>query len=257
MSDAWIVDAVRTPMGRHGGQLAPVRPDDLAAHVLASVIGRSAASPDAIDDIYFGCTNGVGEDSRNVARMAVLLAGLPHSVPGATINRLCGSGMEAVIVAARALRGAEGDLLVAGGVESMTRAPWAVAKPDRPWPVRGGELVDTTIGWRFVNPRMKDFASTASMGETAENVASHYRVSRAEQDKFALRSHSRAVAAQRAGNFDREIVAVDVPQTRSAAVRVGEDEGPRRGLDDRAADAAATGLSGGRLGDSGELLAAQ
>lgn len=222
----WIVDALRTPVGRHRGALAAVRPDDLAATVIGAVVERSGLDPSGIDDVYLGCTNGVGEDSRNVARMAVLLAGLPDSVPGATVNRLCGSGMEAVAAAARAIRCGEGEVLVAGGVESMSRAPWAMLKPDLGQPWGDATLADTTIGWRFVNPAMPERA-TASMGETAENVAERYDVGREEQDAFALESHRRAIAAQTAGRFDDELISVSVPVRKGEPVVVSADEGPR------------------------------
>ncbi|HET6505346.1 MAG TPA: acetyl-CoA C-acyltransferase [Baekduia sp.] len=226
MTSSWIVDALRTPVGRHRGALSGVRPDDLAAQVVAAIVARTGADPSAIDDVYLGCTNGVGEDNRNVARMAVLLAGLPESVPGATVNRLCGSGMEAVIAASRAIRSGEGRLLIAGGVESMSRAPWALRKPDQALPRGDAELADTAIGWRFVNPRMPARA-TASMGETAENVAELHEVSRADQDAFALRSHQRALAAQRAGRLDDELVSVEAPRGRHETATVDADESPR------------------------------
>jgi 3-oxoadipyl-CoA thiolase len=227
MTDAWIVDALRTPIGRHGGVLSGVRPDDLAARVIAALVERAGVPPDLVDDVYLGCTNGVGEDSRNVARMASLLAGLPHSVPGVTVNRLCASGLDAVIGAGRAARCDEGDVLIAGGVESMSRAPWAMLKPDRVRPLGAVELADTAIGWRFVNPRMPEVASVASMGETAENVAVAHGVSREDQDAFALASHRRAVAAHAAGRFADELIGVDVAQRRGDPVRVEVDEGPR------------------------------
>jgi 3-oxoadipyl-CoA thiolase len=225
--DAWIIDAVRTPIGRYGGVLAGVRPDDLAARAIGAVLERTGAPPEAIDDVQLGCTNGAGEDNRNVARMAALLAGLPHSVPGATVNRLCASGLEAVSSAARAVRAGEGDLLLAGGVESMSRAPYVMLKPERGLPRGDVQLVDSTIGWRFVNPRMPEFASTESMGETAENVAERHGITRADQDAFALESHRRAVAARDAGRLADELIAVDVAQRRGPAVRVDADEGPR------------------------------
>jgi 3-oxoadipyl-CoA thiolase len=225
--DAWIIDAVRTPIGRYGGVLAGVRPDDLAARAIGAVLERTGAPPEAIDDVQLGCTNGAGEDNRNVARMAALLAGLPHSVPGATVNRLCASGLEAVSSAARAVRDGEGDLLLAGGVESMSRAPYVMLKPERGLPRGDVQLVDSTIGWRFVNPRMPEFASTESMGETAENVAERHGITRADQDAFALESHRRAVAARDAGRLADELIAVDVAQRRGPAVRVDADEGPR------------------------------
>jgi 3-oxoadipyl-CoA thiolase len=227
MTDAWIVDALRTPIGRHGGVLSGVRPDDLAARVIAALVERAGVPPDLVDDVYLGCTNGVGEDSRNVARMASLLAGLPHSVPGVTVNRLCASGLDAVIGAGRAARCDEGDVLIAGGVESMSRAPWAMLKPDRVRPLGAVELADTAIGWRFVNPRMPEVASVASMGETAENVAVAHGVSREDQDAFALASHRRAVAAHAAGRFADELIGVDVAHRRGDPVRVEVDEGPR------------------------------
>jgi 3-oxoadipyl-CoA thiolase len=227
MTDAWIVDALRTPIGRHGGVLSGVRPDDLAARVIAALVERAGVPPDLVDDVYLGCTNGVGEDSRNVARMASLLAGLPHSVPGVTVNRLCASGLDAVIGAGRAARCDEGDVLIAGGVESMSRAPWAMLKPDRVRPLGAVELADTAIGWRFVNPRMPEVASVASMGETAENVAVAHGVSREDQDAFALASHRRAVAAHAAGRFADELIGVDVAKRRGDPVRVEVDEGPR------------------------------
>ncbi|MBS1869693.1 MAG: acetyl-CoA C-acyltransferase [Actinobacteria bacterium] len=227
MADAWILDALRTPIGRHRGALSPVRPDDLAAHVVARVVERAGVEPSAIDDVYLGCTNGVGEDNRNVARMAALLAGLGHEVPGATINRLCASGMEAVAAAARAIRCGEGELLVAGGVESMSRAPWAMLKPESGLPWGDAQMADTTIGWRFVNPRMPSVAATDSMGETAENVARDHAVAREDQDAFALESHRRALAAREAGRFADELVPVEVPRRRAEPLVVDEDEGPR------------------------------
>src|SRR5437588_6649062 len=187
--DAVIIDAVRTPIGGYGGGLSTVRPDDLAARVIEAVVERNGLPPDAVDDVVFGCTNGAGEDNRNVARMAALLSGLPVEVPGVTVNRLCASGLEAVSQAARQIMLGDGDLVLAGGVESMTRAPLAMSKPDRSFPRGEGRLYDTTIGWRFVNPRMAELYSTEGMGETAENVAQRYAVGRAAQDEFALESH--------------------------------------------------------------------
>ena len=227
MSDAWIVDALRTPIGRYAGDLATVRPDDLAARVIEAAVERNQIDGSAIEDVYFGCTNGAGEDNRNVARMGALLAGLPVEVPGVTVNRLCASGLEAVAQAARSIKTGDGDVLLAGGVESMTRSPFVMLKPDRAFPRNARELVDTTIGWRFVNPRMEENHSTESMGETAENVAEKYGVSREDQDAFALESHKRAIAAREAGRFDEEIVTVDAPQPKGAPVTVHSDEGPR------------------------------
>jgi 3-oxoadipyl-CoA thiolase len=227
MEDALILDAVRTPIGRYGGVLSTVRPDDLAARAIEAAVERTGLPVEQVDDVVFGCTNGAGEDNRNVARMALLLAGLPVEVPGATVNRLCASGLEAVAQAARAIRGGEGDLLLAGGVESMSRSPFVMLKPERSLPRGTMELVDTTIGWRFVNPRMAERYSTEGMGETAENVAERYGVSREDQDAFALESHRRAVEAAESGRFDDEVATVDVPQPKGAPVTVHSDEGPR------------------------------
>jgi 3-oxoadipyl-CoA thiolase len=227
MPQALIIDAVRTPIGRFGGALSPVRPDDLAARAIEAAVERSGLPVDEIDDVVFGCTNGAGEDNRNVARMGLLLAGLPVEVPGVTVNRLCASGLEAVNHAARAVMVGEGDLMLAGGVESMSRAPWAMLKPERGFPRGAPEVADTVLGWRFVNPRMAERYSTESMGETAENVAERHGVSREDQDDFALESHRRAVAAQEAGRFDDELVTVAAPQPKGEPVVVHSDEGPR------------------------------
>jgi 3-oxoadipyl-CoA thiolase len=227
MPEAVILDALRTPIGRYAGVLAPVRPDDLAARVLAAAVERNGLDPDTLDEVYMGCTNQAGEDNRNVARMASLVAGLPQEVPAVTVNRLCASGLEAVVQAARQIRLGEADLVLAGGVESMSRAPLVMLKPERGFPRGNGELVDTTIGWRFVNPRLAASYSTESMGETAENVAERYGVSREDQDGFALESHRRAVAAADAGRFDDELVTVDVPQPKGDPVTIHADEGPR------------------------------
>ena len=225
--NAVIVDALRTPIGRYGGVLSTVRPDDLAAHVIGAAVERNSLPTDSIDDVFFGCTNQAGEDNRNVARMGLLLAGLPVEVPGCTVNRLCASGLEAVNQAARAVVAGEGELLLGGGVESMSRAPLVMAKPERGFP-RGAPLVeDSTLGWRFVNPRMAERYSTESMGETAENVAERYGVSREDQDAFALESHRRAAAAFEEGRFDEEIVPVPVPQRKGEPVVVHSDEGVR------------------------------
>ena len=226
-SSAFVVDAVRTPMGKLGGALAPVRPDDLAARVIAALVERNSVPVHDIDDVYWGAANQSGEDNRNVARMAGLLAGLPHAVPGATVNRLCGSGLEAVNCAFRAVVCGEGSLLVAGGSESMTRAPFVLAKAERPFD-RRVEMYDTSLGWRFVNPRLKERYGTESMGETGENVAEDYGISREDQDAFALESHKRAVAAIEEGRFKDEIVPVEAPRRRGDALVVDEDEPPRR-----------------------------
>ena len=227
MPAAVIIDALRTPIGRYGGALANVRPDDLAARVVEQAVARQGLEPAAVEDVYMGCTNAAGEDNRDVARMAALLAGLPVEVPGVTVNRLCASGLEAVNQAARAISVGDAGLLLAGGVESMSRSPLVALKPERSFPRGNIELVDTTIGWRFVNPRMQESYSTESMGETAENVAERYGIAREDQDAFALESHRRAVAAAEAGRFDEEIVTVDTPQPKGEPVTVHADEGPR------------------------------
>jgi 3-oxoadipyl-CoA thiolase len=227
MPGAVIIDALRTPIGRYGGSLATVRPDDLAARVVEQAVARRGLDPAIVEDVYMGCTNAAGEDNRDVARMAALLAGLPVEVPGVTVNRLCASGLEAVNQAGRAIALGDADLLLAGGVESMSRSPLVALKPERSFPRGNVELVDTTIGWRFVNPRMAERYSTESMGESAENVAERYGVSREDQDAFALESHRRAVAAAEAGRFDEEIVTVDAPQPKGDPVTVHQDEGPR------------------------------
>jgi 3-oxoadipyl-CoA thiolase len=227
VTDAYVLDAVRTPIGRYGGALANSRPDDLAAHVVRAAIERNELPDEGIEEVFMGCTNQAGEDNRNVARMASLLAGLPVEVPGVTVNRLCASGLEAVSQGARQVMLGDGDLVLAGGVESMTRAPLAMAKPDRSFPRGEGRLYDTTIGWRFVNPRMAELYSTEGMGETAENVAARYGIAREAQDEFALASHQRAIAASESGKFDEEIVPVPVPQPKGEPVTVHADEQPR------------------------------
>jgi acetyl-CoA acyltransferase len=224
MRDAYIVDGVRTPIGSFGGALCEVRPDDLAAHVIAKLLERHPQiDRTEITDVVLGCANQAGEDNRNVARMAGLLAGLPASVPGETVNRLCASGMSAVVTAARAVKLGDGDLYVAGGVESMTRAPYVISKSAQPY-ARDVQLFDTSIGWRFVNPRMRERFGVDSMGETAENVAEQFNVTRQEQDVFACRSQTKAAAAQARGRFRREIVAVQVPQRRGDPKVVEADE---------------------------------
>jgi 3-oxoadipyl-CoA thiolase len=225
--EALILDGVRTPIGRYGGVLASVRPDDLAARAIAAVVERTGIDAAEIDDVYLGNANGAGEENRNVARMAALLAGLPVKTPGATVNRLCASGLEAFNQAARAIRSGEGDLFLAGGVESMSRAPFVMLKPEHGFERGARELADTTLGWRFVNPEMAERYSTEAMGETAENVAARYHVSREDQDAYAAESHRRAVAAAEAGRFDDEIVTVEVPQRKGDPLSVAEDEGPR------------------------------
>jgi 3-oxoadipyl-CoA thiolase len=223
MAEAWIIDAVRTPIGKVGGQLAGVRPDDLAGLVLKAVLARRGLPATEVEDVVMGCANQGGEDCRNVARMGVLLAGYPDSIPAATVNRLCGSGLEAVIQAARAIAAGDGHVFVAGGVESMSRAPWAMARPEKPYPRGNPTLYDTSLGWRFTNPRMEKLGHTDSLGQTAENLAVEYRIDRAAQDRFALASHRKAIAAQDAKAFADEIVPVEV---KGGAVLA--DECPRR-----------------------------
>ena len=229
MPDALIVEAVRTPMGRYRGALAGVRPDDLGAHVIAAAVERTGLDPADVADVYWGAANQAGEDNRDAARMCSLLAGLPVEVPGVTVNRLCASGLEAVNQASRALRLGEADLYLAGGGESMSRAPWVVPKPETTLPRGSQTMHDTALGWRLINPRMAERYSTESMGETAENVAERHGISRSDQDTFALRSHQRAVAAAAEGRFDDEIVAIDAPRPggRGEPVTVATDEGPR------------------------------
>ncbi|HEX2049951.1 MAG TPA: 3-oxoadipyl-CoA thiolase [Actinomycetota bacterium] len=226
MTEVFVVDAVRTPMGRFGGALASVRPDDLAARVIAELVRRNSVPVADVADVLWGAANQAGEDNRNVARMAALLAGLPVEVPGATVNRLCGSGLEAVNCAYREIVAGEGDVVIAGGSESMTRAPFVMAKAETAFD-RRAEVFDTSIGWRFVNPRMRERFGTDSMGQTAENVARDYGVTRAEQDEFALESHRRAVAARDEGRFKDEIVAVEVPRRKGDPIVVDADEPPR------------------------------
>jgi 3-oxoadipyl-CoA thiolase len=225
--EAWIVSAVRTPVGRYGGALARVRPDDLAATVIKAAVDRSGVKPDRLDDVIMGCSNQAGEDNRNVARMAALLAGLPVEVPGQTVNRLCGSGLQAINSAAHAIMVGDGEAFVAGGVESMSRAPYVMAKPEVGFERGNREMYDSTLGWRFVNPRLAAMHQPYSMGETGENVAERCRVSREEQDEFALRSHRRAVAAIEEGRFQNQIVPVMVPQPKGDPVRIDRDEHPR------------------------------
>ena len=244
VKEAVIVGAVRTPLGKQGGVLSPVRPDDLAALVLETLMERTGVPPEEIEDVYMGCANGAGEDNRNVARMALLLAGFPQEVGGTTINRLCGSGLDAVANAARAIMLGEAHAYVGAGVESMSRAPWAVPKPSRPYPIGSMKMYDTTLGWRFVNPKMEEMGHTDSLGQTAENLAEEryevtseeeqpdglareYDISREKQDRFALRSHQKAVEATDEKRMREEIVPVPV-KTRKSEELVEADEGPRR-----------------------------
>jgi acetyl-CoA acyltransferase len=227
VTEAYICDYVRTPIGRFGGSLSSVRADDLGAVPLMALMERNASVDwAAIDDVVFGCANQAGEDNRNVARMSLLLAGLPKEVPGSTVNRLCGSGMDALIIAARAIKSGEAELMIAGGVESMSRAPFVMPKADTAFS-RNAEIYDTTIGWRFVNPLMKKMYGVDSMPETGDNVAIDYKISREDQDAFAVRSQAKAAAAQANGRLAKEIVSVSVPQRKGDPVVVDTDEHPR------------------------------
>ena len=227
LREAWIVDAVRTPIGRYGGALAGVRPDDLAALVLRALVDRTGVDPAAVEDVILGCANQAGEDNRNVARMALLLAGYPVDVGGLTVNRLCGSGLQAVNSAAHAIAVGDGDVFVAGGVESMSRAPLVMLKPEAAFERGTRELVDSTLGWRFVNPKLDAAHPAISLGETAECVADDWHVTRERQDAFAAESQRRAVAAIEGGRFDGQLVPVPVPQRRGDPVLVARDEHPR------------------------------
>jgi acetyl-CoA C-acetyltransferase/3-oxo-5,6-didehydrosuberyl-CoA/3-oxoadipyl-CoA thiolase len=227
MKEAVIVAAVRTPMGRHGGILKDVRTDDLGAYIIAKLIDKTAINKDEIEDVYFGCTNQAGEDSRNVARNASLLAGLPYTIPGATVNRLCGSGLEAINQAGRAIQTDHGDLFVAGGVESMTRGPWVMAKPANVFQRGDVTLYDSSLGWRFPNRRMGELYSLINNGETAENVAEKYQIGRQEQDEFALGSHLKAVKAHQEGRLKDEMVPFEMPQRKGSPLVCDKDEGPR------------------------------
>ncbi len=222
-----IIDAVRTPIGRYGGALASIRPDDMAALVIAEVVKRTGVDPALIEEVYFGDANQAGEDNRNVARMAALLAGLPDSVAACTLNRLCSSGLDAINIAARMIESGAGDVMIAGGVESMSRAPFVFGKHENAWDRTAPEVFDTTIGWRFTNPKLAKMHHPFSMGETAENVARKYEISREDQDCFALRSQEKWAAAQAAGRWDDEIVPVEIPQRKGPAVIVNVDEHPR------------------------------
>jgi 3-oxoadipyl-CoA thiolase len=227
LREAWIVEAVRTPIGRYGGALAGVRPDDLAAAVLRAVVDRAGIDPARVEDVILGCANQAGEDNRDVARMAVLLAGFPVEVGGLTVNRLCGSGLQAINSAAHAIAVGDGDVFIGGGVESMTRAPYVMAKAEGPWDRGPRELQDTTLGWRFINPRLAERYYPYSMGETAENVAERWGIDRERQDAFALESHRRAVAAIEDGRFAGQIVPVEVTGRKGEVTVVDRDEHPR------------------------------
>jgi acetyl-CoA acyltransferase len=227
MNEAYLCAGVRTPVGRYGGALSGVRPDDLLAHALKSLLARVPGLPaGAVEDVFAGCANQSGEDNRNVARMGLLLAGLPQDVPGTTINRLCGSGLDALGTAARAIRAGEMDVAIAAGVESMSRAPFVMGKATEPF-ARNAELQDTTLGWRFINPKMKAMYGVDAMGETAENLAAEHQIARADQDAFALRSQMRAARAIREGRLAKEIVAVEIADRKGAVTIVDRDEHPR------------------------------
>jgi acetyl-CoA acyltransferase len=229
MAEAFICDYIRTPIGRFGGSLSSVRADDLGAIPLKALVERNGSVDwQAVDDVIFGCANQAGEDNRNVARMALLLAGLPKEIPGSTVNRLCGSGMDALTIAARAIKAGETELMIVGGVESMSRAPFVMPKADTAFS-RNAEIYDTTIGWRFINPLMKKQYGVDAMPETGENVAEDYKVSRADQDAFAVRSQAKAVAAQENGRLAKEITPVTIPQRKGDPIVVDKDEHPRAG----------------------------
>ena len=227
MRDVVVVSAVRTPIGRIRGALSGVRPDDLAARVVAEALRRVRLEGDQVDEVVLGCANQAGEDNRNVARMATLLAGLPHAVPALTVNRLCASGLSAVNVAARTIACGDAEIMVAGGVESMSRAPWVMPKADGPFPSGNVTVYDSALGWRFPNPALEKLFPLEAMGETAENLVERYGLSREAQDAFALLSHQRALAAQSSGAFDDELCAVEIPQKKGPALVVSRDEGPR------------------------------
>ena len=224
MKDAYIADGIRTPIGNFRGALSAMRADDLAAYVMRKLVERNPSIPDSvIDDVIFGCANQAGEDNRNVARMALLLAGIPISVPGETVNRLCASGMSAVINAARAIRAGDGDVFLAGGVEHMTRGPWVISKTSQAFG-QDAQMHDSSFGWRFINPMMQELYGTDAMGMTAENLAEMYNISREDQDAFAYRSHMKAAAAQHSGRLAEEIVAVEIPQKKGEPTIVSKDE---------------------------------
>ncbi|WP_337871412.1 3-oxoadipyl-CoA thiolase [Meiothermus sp.] len=225
--EAYILDAVRTPVGKHGGALSSVRPDDLGAIPLKALLERTGIPGSDVEDVYMGCANQAGEDNRNVARMSLLLAGLPLSVGGSTVNRLCGSGLDAVASAARAIWSGEGQVYLGGGVESMSRAPWVMPKSEKGFATGNVTLYDTTLGWRLVNPRMKELYGTEAMGETAENLAEQYKISREAQDLFALHSHQKAIRAQQSGAYASQMVPVEVKDRKGNTILVQTDEGPR------------------------------
>ena len=221
--DTFIIDAIRTPIGKFGGSLAPIRTDDLAAHVIRQLISRQVFEPKMIDDVIMGCANQAGEDNRNVARMALLLAGIPFTVPGETVNRLCASGMSAVIHAHQSIQSGDGHLFISGGVEHMTRGPWVISKASKPFG-RDSKMYDSSFGWRFINPRLNEVYGTDDMGRTAENVAEKYDIDRQDQDIFAVRSQKQASIAQKKGRFATEIISVEIPQRKTDPVQFNKDE---------------------------------
>jgi 3-oxoadipyl-CoA thiolase len=227
MKEAVIIDAVRTPIGRHNGILKDIRTDDLGAHAIAKLVQKTGIKGAEVEDVFFGCTNQAGEDSRNVARNASLLAGLPMEIPGCTVNRLCGSGMEAIVQARRAVALEDGDLFIAGGVESMTRSPWVMMKAAAPFQQGNMTVYDSTVGWRFPNPRLGELYPLISNGESAENIAEKYNISRKDQDAWGLESHRRAVAATESGRFKDEIIPIEAPQKKGEKIVLTKDEGPR------------------------------
>jgi acetyl-CoA acyltransferase len=227
MRPVFLCAAVRTPVGKLRGSLKDLRPDDLAGHVLSAVVARAKVSPDVVEEVILGCANQAGEDNRNVARMAALLAGLPQQVSAVTVNRLCGSGLEAVVQGARMIAVGDAEVVIAGGVESMTRAPWTMPKPAEGFPTGPWQMFDTSLGWRYPNPRLAAMFPLEQMGETAENVAEKYGIPRTDQDAFALASHRKAVAAIEAGRFADELAPLEIPQKKGAALRIDRDEGPR------------------------------
>jgi acetyl-CoA acyltransferase len=227
MKSVFVVDALRTPIGKHKGALQSVRADDLGGLVIKKLLERTRVEGAKVDEVFFGCANQAGEDNRNVARMAVLLAGLPQSVPAATVNRLCGSGLEALVQGARMIQSGDAEIVVAGGVESMTRAPWSMPKPPDGFPTGKWEMFDTSLGWRYPNPKLAAMFPLEQMGETAENVAEKWKISRADQDAFALASHQKAVAAQKEGRFNAELIPVEIAQKKGPPTVVSADEGPR------------------------------
>lgn len=228
MKEVWIIDGLRSPIGRYGGLLKELRPDDLAAQVIRALLKRTEIPVEVIDDVILGCANQAGEDCRNVARMAVLLSGMGHTIPGATVNRLCGSGLEAINQAAAQISSDRGDVFIAGGVESMSRSPLVMPKPDRPFPRGEVTLYDSALGWRFPNKKLAERYPLLSLGETAENLAAEYRISREEQDVFALESHQNAIRARGEDFFAHEIVSVEVPGEKGPSTLVSQDEGPRK-----------------------------